>query len=412
MEPTLLTPVSAEFSNVDLGDARLNRRLLRMAEAADRAPGTSLPVQAGSNAALEATYRFLGNDRVSARAIFDGHVQATIERASAEPEVFVVHDTTEFRFGGERRRDGMGWLNSDYQQGFLAHFSFCVSREGRPLGSLGLYAWSRQGKRKGRLSYGRRTSNPDRESVRWEDAALLTRELLYNKVAPIHLMDREGDSYELIALLLECEQRFVIRVEHDRRLEPGRGAPASPKLYESLGSAPLFFEREIHLSARSKPDGSNKADVFPARSRRVARLAVRADTREIFIGNNAQAHLPRSLTLHFVEVREIDPPDGEQPVLWRLVTTEPIDTSEQIAAVVDGYRQRWVVEEFFKALKSGCRYQQLQLESGRALLVALAIEAAIAWRMLLLRWVAHSEPEAPASSVLRKEQVALLSARA
>lgn len=93
----------------------------------------------------------------------------------------------------------------------------------------------------------------------------------------------------------------------------------------------------------------------------------------------AAAHLPASLSLQVVEVREIDPPDGEMPVVWRLVTTEPVDTEEQVAAVVDSYRQRWLIEEFFKVVKTGCRFQRLQLESLRALLIELAIETAVAW---------------------------------
>lgn len=93
--------------------------------------------------------------------------------------------------------------------------------------------------------------------------------------------------------------------------------------------------------------------------------------REIFTVHSAPAHVPKSLTLNVVEVREVDPPKNEAPVIWRLATTEPVDTEEQVAAVVDAYRQRWLVEEFFKALKTGCRFQQLQLESSRALLIVL-----------------------------------------
>ena len=408
VEPTLLTPIAAEFADVELGDARLRKRLVQIAEAAERAPGASLPEQAGSSAALEATYRFFGNENVSAQTVFDGHVKATIDRAEKSSDVFIVHDTTEFRFGGTHDREGLGWISTDRRDGFLAHFSFCVSRDGQPLGSLGLFAWNRQGKRKGRLTAKRRLSDPSRESLRWQDAALLTGELLHNKAKAIHLMDREGDSYELFALLLEHEQNFVIRLGHDRRLEPGRGATASAKLYESLSQSPFFFEREIKLSARGKPNGSNKTTAFPARKRRIASLEVRAGRREIFINSAAPPHLPRSLLLNFVEVTEPNPPDDEPPVLWRLVTTEPIETADQVAAIIDAYRQRWIVEEFFKAVKTGCRYQQLQLETGRGLLIALAIESAIAWRMLLLRWIAHEKTGSSAANVLPKEQLELL----
>lgn len=412
MQSTPLAPLCAEFADVELGDARLDRRLLQIAEAAEKAPGASLPEQAGSSTALEATYRFLSNDRVSPQSVFGGHVNATLDRAEAASTVFVVHDTTEFRFGGERHRDGLGWINSDRRQGFLAHFSFCVSLQGRPLGCLDLFAWARQGKRTGRRSKLAELSDPDRESQRWHEAALQTAERLHDRATPIHLMDREGDSYELFALLLEHQQRFVIRLGHNRRLELGRGASATPKLYESLSCSPLFFEREVQLSARRKPEGSNKGQVFPARNRRLARLAVRAGARELFPNHNVAPHLPWPLSLNFVEVREIDPPQDEAPVIWRLVTTEPIATADQVAAVIDAYRQRWIIEEFFKALKTGCRYQQLQLDTARALLVALAIESAVAWQLLLLRWAAHQTPQHPASEVFPEVQLQLLAALA
>lgn len=140
----------------------------------------------------------------------------------------------------------------------------------------------------------------------------------------------------------------------------------------------------------------------------MASLEVRSATREFFAAHNAPAHVPLSLNLNFVEVREADPPEDEPPVLWRLVTTEPIDTADDVAAVVDAYRRRWIIEEFFKALKTGCRFQQLQLESSSALLVALAIESAVAWRMLVMRWMAHREPDASGICVMPRDQLRLL----
>jgi hypothetical protein len=172
----------------------------------------------------------------------------------------------------------------------------------------------------------------------------------------------------------------------------------------------MFLEREVALSARGHypSKGSNQSSVFPARGRRMARLQIRAGRRELFINHNVPAHFPQSLLLNSLEIREVDPPESEPPILWRLATTESIDTPAQVASVVDAYRQRWLIEEFFKALKTGCRYQQLQLQTGRALLVALAIETAIAWRMLLLRWIANPDFEQPATNILPEEQLKLL----
>ena len=408
MKNRWLPPLSTEFSEADLGDKRLSNRLMKMVDAAEKAPAASLPDQAGSSASLEGAYRFIENDNVSAESILDAHVQCSLERARAYPFVYVVHDTTEFKFKGEQRREGLGWVNTPKDQGFLGHFSICVSPEGEPLGTLGLHAWSRHGAPRGHRRQSESQSDPDRESLRWIDAALSTGELLFGKTEAIHLMDREGDSYELFSFLLEHNQRFVIRLSHDRRLNKGRTASAMPKLFESLSGASYFFEREVVLSERKKGKTPRKEHVFPTRARRVATLVVRAMSREIFIANGAPAHLPPSLTLQFVEVREAIPPQGEEPIVWRLVTTESIDTEEQVAAIVDAYRRRWLIEEFFKALKTGCRYQDHQLESIRALLVVLTIETAVAWKMLLVRWLAHNEPDAAAERILNAAQLMLL----
>ena len=93
---------------------------------------------------------------------------------------------------------------------------------------------------------------------------------------------------------------------------------------------------------------------------------------------------------------------------WRLWTLEPIDTAEDVLAIVDAYRSRWVIEEYFKALKSGCAVEKRQLESTAALLNALAIFVPIAWRLLLLRALARDAADTPATRVLTRTQLRCL----
>jgi hypothetical protein len=96
--------------------------------------------------------------------------------------------------------------------------------------------------------------------------------------------------------------------------------------------------------------------------------------------------------------RRVGAADGE------LLTTEPIDTEEQLCRIVDWYRARWTIEEFFKALKSGCAIEKRQLESYEALTIALAIFIPIAWRMLLLRSLSRTSPDAPAATIVNDVQ--------
>lgn len=189
--------IVGEFENVSLGDERLDRRLSLMVRAMESAPGDSLVEQAGGVAALEATYRFLSNKRATAEAILDGHSVKTVQRAAAYDSVLVVHDTTEFRFGGVKQRSGLGRLSTSKRNGFLAHYSLCLAPDGEPLGTLELLAWSRldqdtRAKGKGLLR------DPNRESMRWVEAAERSSVRLSGHTTAIHVMDREGDSFELL----------------------------------------------------------------------------------------------------------------------------------------------------------------------------------------------------------------------
>ncbi len=253
MKITVPPSLTTEFSDVELKDKRLKKRLLTMVAAAEKSLGSSLPEQADSSAALEGAYRFVGNSssRVSAEAVLAGHVRRRAECAPGHPCVHVIHDTTEFRFGGLKPREGLGRLGSPDSQGFSGHFTFCAAPSGEP---LGLHAWRREEKIKGRRPQQESQSDPDRESLRWIDSALLAGKLLHGRTEAVHLMDREGDSYELFAVLLEHEQRFVIRLSHDRRREGGRAAN-SQAVRGSFGRTVFFRARGDAGGARARKKG-------------------------------------------------------------------------------------------------------------------------------------------------------------
>ena len=117
--------------------------------------------------------------------------------------------------------------------------------------------------------------------------------------------------------------------------------------------------------------------------------------------------MPPSLKVNVVTVTERGCPDGVEPVSWFLVTTEPIKTRAQIEFIVDAYRTRWVVEEFFKALKTGCQFERRQLESYQSLDNALAIFLPIAVRLLALRGASRADPDG-ACTTLTAQQIAIL----
>ena len=127
-----------------------------------------------------------------------------------------------------------------------------------------------------------------------------------------------------------------------------------------------------------------RAIVLPARAQRAERVAP-LDLRFGAVSlARPQArflrHLPESLPLTLVDVRERDPRAGTEPLHWRLLTTHPVANAEQAWRIVEWYKRRWLIEQFFRVLKTqGFRLEDSQVGTAERLLklVAIAAKAAV-----------------------------------
>ena len=388
----------------DLGDDRLNARLDRLIDVLAQSPDTGFPEACASDGEVEALYRFLRNPRVSLDAVLEPHLVATQERCRALDAVRVIHDTTELSFAGEHVRAGLTALGPR-RQGFWVHAALAVSAEGlrAPLGLLSVMPFVRKAgpTRRPKPRWRERFRDPAKLSRRWPASVTAARTRVGADRRAIHLMDREGDSYELLAALVTHGDRFVVRLHYDRRVVPDGPNTASGRLREVLPRTDGLIERTVALAPRRV--GAQRTPLLtrqPPRDGRVATLQFAARPVVLQRPRDHRAPLPVTLAVNVVYAWEVRPPAGEPSVEWWLVTTEPVETAEQILRMVDWYRTRWLIEEFFKCLKTGCAYEKRQLESLDTLLVALALLAPIAWQLLLLRHVARALPDAPARVAL------------
>jgi hypothetical protein len=329
-----------EMVGACFGDRRLSERLGVLTEQLVNNPDQSFPKATGGGAALEATYRFLNHPSVEPELILAPHYQATGQRCQAARRVVVAHDTSEFRFS--THREGLGRLIGN-DHGFLGHFALAVDGDelGGPLGVIGLTTLVRQKKKPGRRHKGRLPMG-ERESRRWGQLVQEVGERLSAHGEVIHVMDREADSYELLANLIEARHRFIIRMQFDRRVEVE--GEEEQTMAQQLPKAVVKLVREVPLSARAASNMPDKAKKHPARPARTATLEIRAMAVHLCRTRHLDSSWPETLTVHVVQVREVAPPAGQQPVEWRLVTTEAIATDQEVAAIVDAYRKRWLIE--------------------------------------------------------------------
>jgi hypothetical protein len=417
-----------EVRGVKFGDSRLDARYIAAFGALARDPGESLPTIYRNPSALKAVYRLFSNPRVSFDQCLNPHIQATRDRSltayDGTDDLLVAHDTTEIAYQGESPRNGLGDI-AGVGQGFFLHASLALTFSARrPLGVIHAETYVRDPDRprpprkfrsngKRRKAGTMRYADPTKETARWLKSALATEDTLRG-VKPVHLFDRESDAYDLLATLEDGKSRFIARVRNERVVEAADKdlgeLSVRGKLSEVLAQRPLLCTRSVNVSRRTRKKGSISVKAKPIhapRKERIAHLEIRAGRVRLFRPKGWPKTLSKSIELNCVLVQEVMPPEGEEPVEWLLYTTEPIDTAAQVERIVDGYCRRWLVEEFFKALKTGCGIEKRQLESYHALRNYLAMTIPIAWSLLLLRDTATNTPDAPAEAVLSPDQVEL-----
>jgi hypothetical protein len=403
--------IEAEYEGLSLGDARLQRRAVGIVQRVISGPAHSFPELLPTSAELEGAYRFFQNDAVSVEDLLKPHVQASLARARRHRVVRIVHDSTSMSFGGSR--DGCGTLGGG-GSGFWAQIALAVSdgEERAPLGVVGLETKVYPTLEEKEKDFQKRRRRFYREKLKtfpsapvvwpglekWSTIPVRLRSALPG-TRVIHLMDREADNFALMSLLKKQKMHFVIRGSSARSV--GSASDELVRVEHVLAKAEIVVRRRVRLAARPKEIGDH-----PQREERDATLSLRAArvTLRSTIGGR--------LSLNVVEAFERRPPPNEEPINWVLFTTEPIDTAEQVGAVVDHYRARWRIEEYFKALKTGCSIEKRQLTNYEALKRVLALFIPVAWHLMALRTAAHREEPTPAASVLTPLQLTVLRALA
>jgi hypothetical protein len=363
-----------ELGSADLGDERVNRRLVRLAEDLSANPTASIPQACQGWAETKAAYRFFAREELDWRAILQPHWERTEERMRACPRVLCPQDTTELDFTPQPGIAGLGRLSYECQQGMYIHPTLALTPEGVMLGTLDVWMWKREPK--GEASF--------KESIRWiegyERVAEIAAEMPATRL--VYIADREGDIRALMdrAAELGHPADWLIRCLHNRTLDDGS------KLWAELEQAPVLGQVQFTLPR----DGARKARTV-IQTLRMARF-----------------ELPprggKTLQVTAILAREEHPPEGEAPVEWRLLTNEELTSLEQCCERIDGYRRRWLVEIFFRILKSGCRVEALQLGTRERLERALALYLIVAWRIFALVTLGRECPELSCEVVFAPEE--------
>lgn len=383
----MTTGILSELDHINLGDKRLNKRAGVIVESLWADPQASINAASHGWAESQGAYRFFDNKNVQAKEILRPHQEATIQRVAQQSVVLIAQDSTELDYSAHPP-EGAGPLTSEERLGYLDHSQIAFTPAGLCLGMVDVSIRARSLENFGESKKRQHDPIETKETYRWLEgyrkACELTGKVPQTQV--ISVADCEGDIYELFVEAEQCGENaaeFVIRSGKIRSLperDPNGGPWTHLKLQQEIGKAPLVAIRELDLPRT------------PKREARSATLEIRAQRVRLKPPYRKHTKLPE-LEINVVQVRETNPPPGEEPIDWLLVTSLPIDTAEQVLLVIDYYRGRWPIEIFFRVYKTGCQVEQIQLETSHRLLRCLMLYKIIAWRVLYLTMLGRECPE-------------------
>jgi hypothetical protein len=320
----------------------------------------------------KAVYRFLNSEAFDTEALETAQRQACLERCAAYDFILTVQDTTELTFSSSPALQ-------EAEDRLWVHSALAVSPAGVPLGLLHQQRWTRPADQP--PSRHRRRERPfeDKESYRWLESRQAVEKLVPAEQTVLMVADREADIFELFAAPRPDNSELLIRATRNRRV-------ASPerRLWETLQATPCAGQMQVPVRRQ------------PQRPARLARLEVRFCELELQPSTYGRPPTQRPpVRVTAIWVREVGGPPQAPPVDWMLLTTLPVTRLAEACRCVQYYTWRWLVERYHYVLKSGCKLQDSQLRTQRALERLTVLYSAVAWRLLWLTYEARRDSTQP-----------------
>lgn len=407
----MLAPwVVAEMKNAKLKDERLNRRLQQLLSDLGDRPTASIPAACGGFNETVAAYRFFDNEKVTPEKILQPHYARTLERIAAQKRVLLVQDTTELDFTRPKQQvTGAGPLTGNRLGAYL-HPLVAFDTEGTPLGTVQATIWMREETASDDTAAAKRerlraTPIEDKESMRWVEGVQTSREIAQNlpDTQCICIADSEADIYEVFSEPRgDVPVHWVIRACQNRTLQ--RSADTDHRsVLEAVRATRVLYTKEINVRGREAQVKCNKRQRNQPRDNRKTEVAIRATTLTLRAPSRPDRQLP-DVVVNMVLVEEINPPKDDVAVEWLLVTTLPITTVDEVCEIIKFYTIRFMIEVFFRVLKSGCRVEERLFEHIDRLLPCVALYLIVAWRTLMVCRLGRGCPDMNCEAVFEPSE--------
>jgi hypothetical protein len=370
--------VAEYFGDVDLGHRSRNRCFQRIAEKLSQHPGSTLPDKLSDPNDYHAMDRLMNRPETTHASVLRPHQERTwAKMRDCDGPVLILHDTSVLDYSGKKSLQ-LPAVGNGNGHGYLCHNALAVDPRGRQVLGLAtqiLHKPTRVPRQEGVKAKRERAS---RESRLWSRAV---EEL---PRAPegrqwLDVADRGADLFEFLATEQRLGRRCLVRSCHNRSIQVGHGEGPKTKLHDHLRSLPAVGE------AQRKPVYDRSLKQERTAILRVAYAAVQVLPPHVRRG----VYEKKPIVAWGVRVWEESPPAGAAQLEWFLVSLDPVEDAASAWEKCAWYSCRWTEEEYHKALKTGCRIEDLQFHTTAALEPMIALLSVVAVMLLNLREAAR-----------------------
>jgi len=378
--------IEREFQFTALPNLSKEKRLISLASAFYAQPTENIPAACdGDPAQIKGAYRFFGDKKVEMEDILISHYKNTVQRAREHSVVLAVQDSTSMNYATHPSTKGLGSLSTKKGNiGIMLHDTLVVTPKGVPLGLLDIQVWSRDPKEYGKKKDRKNKAIEEKESYKWLKSFEAVEK--YSKEAPqstwVSVGDREADIYELFDLAKNSNTELLVRSTQNRKTDEN--------------------EKVWDLLEKQTPFGTLVVKVPETKKRRARNAELKVRAKEINLINPKKK--TESVTLWAILVTDLNTPQGEEPITWKLLSTVDAGDFERACEKVEWYAARWGIEVYHRTLKSGCKIEERQLGDIEKIKRCLAIDLVIAWRIFYLTMLGRETPDVGCDQFLEEAE--------
>lgn len=370
-----------QFSMIDVGDARLQKRAVDVAIGCAERPEESLAGRFDEWADLQGAYRFFSNPKITHQALQQPHYAQVLGKALfSEKLVLFIQDGSELLFNSHPWTHGLGPTADSFGSGLMFHS--CLVAEYHEPGETKILG----------LSYQETWIRPDKKSVDDDSKESEIWLKTLNKAGRpqkhwVHVGDRANDIQDFFKGAIDSGWNFVVRARHDRQVQINE---AMKRIFPWIRKQPSKCNFKLNLRAKgARFSGEYTVEVTWAKVK-------------LFFPGKEGSEAMEDVT--YVRTWCLEDPELE----WLLITNLPVNNEEDAIRIVSIYQQRWLIEDYHKSVKTGFRIEDNQLKQASRILALFGMIAVIATQLLAIREHCRVFPTTPVEEKIPKRWITLV----